>query len=152
MQNLVRLARRFLHDRSGDMFAWTAVVVAFLALPLSSLSIDIVRGMYVRTHLQTAADAACQAAADDLDVQAFRSIGVWQIKPGLARSQAAVVFAATLADAGKVKFTPSLSVGFLSPTIAYCQASAAVDRFLPLTPTMRAVVETTSEMRVVQQP
>ena len=149
---MLKQVRRFLLDRRGDMVAWTAIVVAFLALPLSSLSIDIVRGMYVRTHLQTAADAACQAAADALDVQAFRSSGVRQIKPGLAHSQAVAVFAATLADSGKVQFSPALSVTLLSPTIAYCKASAVVDRFLPLTPAMTAVVETTSEMRVLQQP
>ena len=35
-------------------------------LGLASLTVDVVRGMYVRTHLQVAADAACQAAADAL--------------------------------------------------------------------------------------
>jgi hypothetical protein len=66
--------------------------------------------------------------------------------------QAAAVFSATVVDAGKIQYTPSLTVEFPSPTIAYCQASASVARFLPLTPSMLAVVETTSEMRVVQQP
>lgn len=149
---MLKRLRAFLNDQRGDTFAWVAVVVLFLALPLSSLSIDVVRGMYVRTHLQTATDAACQAAADALDVPAFRSTGIKQIKPILARKQAAAVFSATLADAGNVQFSPSLSVGFLSPTVAYCTASASVEPLLPLTPDMKAVVETTSEMRVVLQP
>jgi len=144
--------RRFLRDRRADMLAYTAVIVIFLALPLSSLTIDLVRGMYVRTHLQAASDAACQSAANALDVPTFRSTGVRQIKPSLARSQAAVVFSATLRDAAGVRFAPSLAIGFLSSTVVYCRATASVDRIIPLTPPLRPAVETTSEMRVIQQP
>ena len=144
--------RRFLRDRRADTMAWVAVIVIFLALPLSSLTIDLVRGMYVRTHLQAASDAACQAAADALDVPTFRSTGVRQIKPSLARSQAAAVFSATLGDAAGVRFAPSLAIGFLSPTVVYCRATASVDRIIPLTPPLGPAVETTSEMRVIQQP
>ena len=50
--------RRLLLSRKGDVFAWAAALMILVGLPLTSLSIDVVRMMYVRGHLQTAADAA----------------------------------------------------------------------------------------------
>ncbi len=142
----------FAKDRRGDVWAFIAVAIVFIGLPLASLTVDVVRGMYVRTHLQVATDAACQAAADALDTAAFQSTGVRRINPSRGRSQAASVFNATLGDAARVGFTPSLAIGFPSATRANCQATASVDRLIPLTPPMMAVVTTTSEMRVVLDP
>jgi hypothetical protein len=141
--------QRFKQDRRADVWAFIAVALVFIGMPLASLTVDVVRGMYVRTHLQVASDAACQAAADALDVPVFRETGVRQINASLARYQASSVFYGTLPDASKVGFTPSLSIGFLSSTIVRCRATASVVHLIPLTPPMNAVVETTSEMRVV---
>jgi len=136
-----------LFDRRGDVYAWTASLLVFVALPLASLSIDVVRLMYVRTHLQTASDAACQAAADALDVPHFVATGRKRIDRALADVQAQRVFSATLGDAAQVGFEPSLTLSYPSPTSAHCTASASVAHIVPLTPELRAVVETTSEMR-----
>ncbi len=141
--------RRFRQDRRADVWAFIAVAMFFIGMPLASLTVDVVRGMYVRTHLQVAADAACQAAANSLDVSVFQATGVRQIDPSLARDQASIVFYGTLPDASKVGFTPSLSVGFPGATVARCQAAASVAPLIPLTPPMTAVVETTSQMQVV---
>ena len=146
---MLRTLRRFRQDRRGDVWAFISVAILYIGMPLAGLTVDVVRGMYVRTHLQVAADAACQAAADALDVSVFRETGVRQINISLARSQAASVFYGTLPDSSKVGFSPSLSVGFPSSTSAHCQASASVAHEIPLTPPMNAVVVTTSEMRVV---
>jgi len=146
---MLQTLRRFKQDRRADVWAFIAVALVFIGMPLASLTVDVVRGMYVRTHLQVASDAACQAAADALDVPVFRETGVRQINPSLARYQASSVFYGTLLDASKVDFTPSLSIGFLSSTIVRCRATASVVHLIPLTPPMNAVVETTSEMRVV---
>ena len=146
---MLRTLRRFRQDRRADVWAFIAVALVFIGMPLASLTVDVVRGMYVRTHLQVASDAACQAAADALDVPVFRDTGVRQINHSLARSQASSMFYGTLPDASKVGFTPSLSIGFLSSTIVRCRATASVVHLIPLTPPMNAVVETTSEMRVV---
>lgn len=140
--------RHFLGDRRGDMFSYFAILMVFIMLPLSSLAIDIVRGMYVRGHLHTATDAACQAAADALDAPYFIQSGNKQIKPSLARSQASRVFSASLVDADGVGFTPSLSVSVISPLKVHCTSSAYVARLIPGTPEMNVLVETTSEMRV----
>ena len=146
---MVRTVRRFQQDRQADVWAFIAVALLFIGMPLASLTVDVVRGMYVRTHLQVAADAACQAAANALNVPIFQQTGVRQIDPALGRSQAAKVFYATLPDASKVGFTPTFSLGFSTPTTAFCLATARVAHLIPLTPPMMAIVETTSEMRAV---
>ena len=149
---MVHTLRRFRRDRRGDVWAFISVAILFIGMPLASLTVDVVRGMYVRTHLQVASDAACQAAADALDVPVFRETGVRQINFSLARSQAASVFYGTLPDASKVGFSPSLAIGFPSSTVVHCQATASVAHIIPLTPPMTAMVETTSQMRVVTNP
>ncbi len=146
------MINRFVHDRRGDVWAFIAIAMLFIGLPLASLTVDVVRGMYVRTHLQAATDAACQAAADSLDTLTFQSTGIRRIEVSRGRAQAVSVFMATLGDAGQVGFTPTLAVGFPSATRATCEASASLHRLIPLTPPMTAVVTTTSEMRVSLNP
>ena len=141
----------FIRDERGDMFAYFAILMVFLMLPLSSLAVDIVRAMYVRGHLHTATDAACQAAVSALDAPLFIQTGREQIKPSLARARAGQVFSATLTDAGGVGFSPSISVRIISPKQAYCVATASVARLIPGTPAMNVVTETVSEMRVGTQ-
>jgi hypothetical protein len=146
---MLQTLRRFQADRRADVWAFLAVALLFVALPLASLTVDVVRGLFVRTHLQVAADAACQAAANTLDAAVFQNTGVQQIDPDLARVHAASVFYGTLADASVVGFTPALSVGFPGATSAACQATASIAHIIPLTPPMTAMVETTSQMRVI---
>jgi hypothetical protein len=149
---MLQSLRRFRRDRRADVWAFLAVALLFVALPLASLTVDVVRDMYVRTHLQVATDAACQAAANSVDAAVFQATGVQHINASLARYQAASVFYGTLADASTFGFTPALAVGFTSPTTAVCQATASVAHLIPLTPPMTAMVETTSQMRVVTNP
>ena len=89
---MLQSLRRFRRDRRADVWAFLAVALLFVALPLASLTVDVVRDMYVRTHLQVAADAACQAAANSVDAAVFQATGVQQINASLARYQAASVF------------------------------------------------------------
>ncbi len=141
---------KLLLSRRGDAYAWFAAMLVFVFIPLSSLSIDVTRMMYVRGHLQTANDAACQSAADALDVPLFIQTGQKRIEPGLARHQAAREFSATLADAGKVRYTDDgLALDFPQPTFAHCVATVRVEHIIPMTPEMRLVIETTSEMRAL---
>lgn len=143
--------KRLLLDTRGDAYAWAAALLLFVGLPLSSLSIDVVRMMYVRGHLHTAADAACQAAVDALDVPHFLETGRARIQPGLARVQAREVFLATLTDRATVRYTQGLRIAFPAPRFARCTATAHVARLIPLTPPMRVRVQTTSEMRMRNQ-
>ncbi len=135
-------------SRRADAFAWFAALMLFVGIPLASLSIDITRMMYVRGHLQTASDAACQAAADALDVPHFIATGDARINAVLGRSQAGQVFGATLIDAEQIGYGYGLGIDFPGPRFAHCTATATVDHIIPMTPAMNIVVETTSEMRV----
>lgn len=141
---------QLLTSRRGDAYAWFATLLVFVFIPLSSLSIDVTRMMYVRGHLQTANDAACQSAADALDVPLFIGTSQKRIEPGLARSQAMREFSATLNDAGKIRYTiDGLVIDFPAPTFAHCTATVHVEHIIPLTPDMKLVIETTSEMRTL---
>ena len=147
------MIHRLLISRQGDAYAWFAAMLVFVFIPLSSLSIDVTRMMYVRGHLQTANDAACQSAADALDVPLFIATNQQRIEPGLARRQAAREFSTTLSDAGKIRYIiEGLSIDFPAPTFAHCVATVQVEHIIPLTPIMRVVVETTSEMRALTIP
>ena len=144
---------RLLISRRGDAYAWFASMLVFVFIPLASLSIDVTRMMYVRGHLQTANDAACQSAADALDVPLFIETNQKRIEPGLARKQAAREFSATLRDADKIRYTiEGLALDFPAPTFAHCVATVHVEHIIPLTPDMRVVIETTSEMRALTIP
>jgi hypothetical protein len=135
-------------NRRGDAYAWTAALMLLVGIPLASLSIDIVRMMYVRGHLHTATDAACQAAVDALDVPHFINTGQAVINGGEGRAQALQVFRATLTDVTTIGYVESLAVDFPGPRLAHCVSIARVDHIVPMTPTMIVRVETTSEMRV----
>jgi hypothetical protein len=142
---------RLLLSREGDAYAWFAALLVFVFIPLASLSIDVTRLMYVRGHLQTANDAACQSAADALDVPLFIQTSRKRIEPGLARRQAAREFKATLNDDSKIRYTvEGLAIDFPAPTFAHCVATATVEHIIPMTPLMRLTIETTSEMRALK--
>ncbi len=72
----------------GNIMAYFAAFLAFVVVPLAALTIDIVRAFYVYTHLQAATDAACEAAAQALDVSTFIRTGTRQIDLGLGTSYA----------------------------------------------------------------
>ena len=78
----------------------------------------------------------------------FRSTGQARIKGSLARAQAGQVFSATLADAERVQYAPSISVRIVGPKTAQCTAVAEVARMIPGTPYMQVVTFTESQMRV----
>ncbi len=134
--------------RKADAYAWFAALMMLVGVPLASLSIDVTRMMYVRGHLQTASDAACQAAVDALDVPHFIATGEARINAGQGRSWAGQVFVATLIDADQIGYAHGLAVDFPGPRFAHCSATAIVDHIIPMTPAMNILVETTSEMRV----
>lgn len=133
--------------------AWMAIIMAFLMVPLMGLTMDVTRAMYVRTHLQAATDAGCQAAADSMHVTLFQDTGTRQINASLMYGRAAQVFNATLADSGKVRFSPALGLHLLTATSVECTATASVERLIPvIVPEMNLTVKTISDMRARTQP
>lgn len=132
----------------GNTLAWFAVVLLVLAPGLLGISYYIPRALYVRNHLQAATDAACQAAVDSLVVPIFIETGAARINPGLIYHQAAIAFNQSLRDSGRVRFTPSLNINLLSPTMAECRSSANVASPFPWLPPLEVTAYTMSEMRV----
>ncbi len=134
----------------GNIMAYFAAFLAFVVVPLAALTIDIVRAFYVYTHLQAATDAACEAAAQALDVSTFIRTGTRQIDLGLGTSYASREFAGAVVDQGVVEYSPALSgLRLLSPTIVECRASASLSLFVPAaSPSLTVRVASVSEMRV----
>lgn len=138
----------------GSVMAWWAVTLSLIVLPLMALTIDATRALYVDTHLQTAADAACEAAASALDLAAFKASGTQRIDRALAGSYAAREFNATVSDAGGYfGYSPHITrMILLSPTVVYCEASAGVDSVIQFGPSSWSVTaQSTSELRVKRQ-
>ena len=137
----------------GNAMAWMAIIMVFLMVPMMGLSVDVTRSMYVRTHLQAANDAACQAAADSMRVSMFLNSGVREINSSVMVSHAVSVFNATLVDANQVSFAPALSLRLLTPTSVECTATASVARLTPsVVPEINIKLLTVSEMRALTKP
>ncbi|MGB9801021.1 MAG: pilus assembly protein TadG-related protein [Thermanaerothrix sp.] len=133
----------------GQVLPYVAVFLALVVVPLAVLAVDVVRALYVRTHLQTATDAACEAAAQAIDAAAFRS-GTDRIDLGLGAGYAQREFAATVAEKGIVGYGPALTAIWLqSPTIVACRATASVHLLIPASPVaLNVSAVSVSEMRV----
>jgi len=133
---------------SGQTMAYMAAFLAFVVVPLMVLSVDIVRAFYVRTHLQAAADAACEAAAQALDVPYFRAAGQGRINLALGAVWGQREFSAAVEDRGLRRYNPALGgMRLLSPTVAACTASASLDLLIPASPPLTVRVSSVSEMR-----
>lgn len=133
--------------------AWMAIIMVFLMIPMMGLTVDLTRAMYVRTHLQAANDAGCQAAADSIRVPLFQNTGKQEINASLMYSRAAGVFNATLRDANQVSFSPTLALQLQTPTSVECTASATVERLIPsVVPHINITLKTVSEMRALTKP
>jgi len=136
----------------GYSMAWYAALLAFVLVPLMSLAVDITRLMFVRTDLQTSVDAACEAAALAADTPAFQQTGIARINPGLAAAYAAQAFRASVAEAGLVQYTPSLtSVTVLAPTEVACAGTAAVVPLIPYSPELNVRVFAQAKMRFLER-
>lgn len=120
----------------GYATAYYAILLAAVMLPLMALSLDITRLLYVRTHLQTAADAACEAAAQAVPGAAFNASGTAAPEASLAQAQASREFNATVADQGLVKYKPTLTHIQIKGDTVEIQASAGVTPLIPVTPAL----------------
>lgn len=113
----------------GAAMAWTAVLFAFVLVPLMILTLDGTRLFYIRTHLQTATDAACEDAAwSGADVAAYQQTGVAQLRTDwypLAVAQ--TTFANVTSDANLTQYSPVVHVLMDAPSLsAQCTAWASV--------------------------
>lgn len=96
----------------GSSMAWTALVLAFLLLPLMTLLVDGGRLLTIRNRLQTAADAACEDAAwSAADFAEFRSSGKTSFQHNwywIGRAQA--TFHQTLSEQAALEYSASIDI------------------------------------------
>ena len=141
-----RLARKY---EKGYAMAWSAIFLGFVVAPLCVLCVDVVRALYVQSHLQVATDAGCEAAANALDVPTFESTGFARINLDIGVGWALQQFNQTVVDQGIIEYKPSMgSIHLQSPTIVACTASAHIHNLIPAAPDLTARVSSISEMRV----
>ncbi len=139
------------HKRSENGFSMAlyTVLLVLVGLPLMSLSIDITRLMYARTHLQAAVDAACEAGAQALDVPTFIEHGVRQIDFSLAVSNATREFRSTVSSTSLMRDGAQLTnVYLVNVTTLGCTGSVSLSPIIPLLPEYVAGARSVSELRV----
>ena len=140
--------RRFWKNRRGYVLAYTAILIGTIAIPMLILSVEIGRALYVEVQLQAAVDAACEAAAQAVDVPFFINNGVLQIEPGTAAANAQREFDATVIYHGISSYNPSLGISLLTATLVQCSSSATMTWLLPGIPALALHANTLSIEKV----
>jgi Flp pilus assembly protein TadG len=104
--------RKIEQPEGGSSLAWTAVVLTTLLLPLMLLIVDGSRLWYIRGRMQTATDAACEAAAwVGGDRSNYQDSGQTRISDEwYLVSVAQDTFASTLNESTRMAFNPQLAV------------------------------------------
>jgi len=131
----------------GQTMVFIAVFLAVVVIPILILAVDVVRAFDVRTRLQTAADAACQAAVQAMSAPTYQGGGAEALEPARAQSQAYREFNGTVRDAGLVGYSPRVAVSIIGPTRARCDAVAEVETFIPGAPQLRVHATAISDAR-----
>jgi len=75
------MGRRRVFRQDGFAYAYVALVLAFVVLPLSIAGADLVRLAWARGELQKAADAAAEAGAQMGDLYVWKQSGQVQLLP-----------------------------------------------------------------------
>jgi len=126
---------RLLKDRRGYAMSYVVMLLALVGLPLMLLSIEVVRALYVDARLQVATDAACEAAAQAVNVPYFIYNGVLKIEVSEGNSYAQREFGTTVARYNLEKYLPALGgITLINPTLVSCTASAQMQFILPIAP------------------
>lgn len=137
----------WLRDRRADM-VWNAIIVAFVMVPIASLTVDVPRYFILKSRLQAAADAAAQAAVQQVDIAAFQESGEISLRDDYA-AEAHRVFA----DAAQ-----AMSLGGYSARIVgigmgdhevTVRAAGDMRLLFGMTPRVTVSAEATSRYRMV---
>ncbi|MBN1887893.1 MAG: hypothetical protein JW850_07870 [Thermoflexales bacterium] len=137
------------HKEGGFSYAYVALVLAFVILPLSVAAADLVRVAWARGELQKAADAAAEAGAQMADVYAWKHSSVVQLLPD-APSVATQVAQANSAYLFAKQIYPQLDFIVVDETANTVRVglSATVQRSLLYGSQLRISAEGTSELRL----
>ncbi len=135
----------------GQALALTAVVFAFVLLPLMALLFDGARLYHIRTRLATATDAACEDAAySAADYAAYRDTGTVTYRPGwYVIGVAHSTFQNTLSEQYRMRYAAAILVEpDYVDAVVHCTASASVPLLmLPVTDTLSVSTESAIRFR-----
>lgn len=143
--------RGFWKNRKGYVMAYVTILIGTLAIPMMTISVEIVRAMYVENQLQAAVDAACEAAVQSVDIPYFMEWGILQIQMGPAVSYAHREFDATVISHNINNYNPLLSGVSLLPnslTMVQCSGSATMGWFIPGVPDLTLHADSVSQARM----
>jgi Flp pilus assembly protein TadG len=139
--------RRFWKDRTGYVMAYVVVLIGTVTIPMLILSVEIGRAMYVEVQLQAAVNAACESAAQAVNVPVFIDTGVLQIEEGAATANAQREFDATVISSNITGYTPTLGVAFPTSISVACTSSATLVWLLPGVPSLTLHADAFSQAR-----
>lgn len=136
----------------GFAYAYVALVLAFIILPLSIASADLVRLAWARAELQKAADAGAEAGAQMADVELWRWHGVVQLLPETPNVATQVVNANS-AYLFQKKIYPTLDYVVVDEAANSVRVglSATVEGSILYGPQLRITAEGTSQLRFYRQ-
>ena len=124
----------------GQVLAFTAVLLAFVAVPLLALALEVPRWYLARQDLQAAADTAATAAASlGWDVLAFVDSGQVRFDQAQAETVARTAFAEAITASHIQPHNPALirlAFDDVSATVNV-EAQVELPPLLPLAPTLR---------------
>jgi Flp pilus assembly protein TadG len=139
----------FLKNRKGYVMAYMVMLLITVGLPMLVLSVEITRAMYVEVQLQSAVDAACDAAIQAVDLPTFINTGVLQVSQGEAASYAAREFSATVARHNINNYNPALTgLSFPTATVVQCSGSASMNWFIPGIPALSLSASSMAQAKV----
>ena len=114
---------------SGQSLVLTALIFAFVVIPLFILVIDGTRLWRIRNRLQTATDAACEdAAISAVDIHRFQQSGNATFQSGFhIWNIAQSTFQDTLSEQGQMSYSAGIQIfpDYAVPNIS-CTSSALV--------------------------
>ena len=141
----------WLSDRRGYVMAYWSVLIPLVVMPLMLLAIEVTRMMFVEVHLQSAVDAACEAAVQAVNTANFIQTRQLWIIQGQATTNALREFNATVARHSIDRYNPALtSLTFPTDTSASCIGTAQMEWYFPGMPAKELQAEAFSAVQARQ--
>ena len=143
---------QWLRGKKGDI-VWNALIIVAVLLPLMGLALDAPRYFILRTNLQTATDAAAEAAARSIDATAWYNSGEVRLHPFWANRLAISAWLATTAplrDMGYNVNLESIQIDEANDTVTV-QSSGSLRLLYGSTPPITVRVSSRSRFRIIRE-
>ena len=143
---------RWVAGRRGDM-VWSALVIVTVLLPLAALAIDVPRYFALCSRLQSAADAAAEAAARAVDVRHYINTGETRLESERYAGEAGWAFETAVTGLRARGYTANLDAVELDEAAdaVTTRASGTIRLFYNIAPPVTLHVFATSWYRMVRR-